>query len=93
MAKRTAKSFEIRWEAEDGYCGGSRPQHFEMDLEDFDYDMDLNAIQKQIEDCIQEDFMQKITWSSDNYQEVAVEIKAALDAKRKTEEEADADKD
>lgn len=30
----TDDKIKVRWEADDGYCGGSRPQSFTLDLAD-----------------------------------------------------------
>jgi len=52
----------VRWEVEDGYCGKSRPQSTEIsddDLSNCDTEEERDAL---IEDCIQEDFENRITW-------------------------------
>lgn len=57
---------KITWEVEDGYCGKSRPQFTEVD------DSDLEACETEeernqlIEEAIQEDFEQNITWCEIN---------------------------
>lgn len=52
----------ITWEVQDGYCGGSRPQTTEINdivLED----LDDEERQEYIEDAVQEDFEQTVTWA------------------------------
>ena len=53
---------KITWEVEDGYCGKSGPQHTEIpddELEEYETEEEK---EKYIEECIQEDFNQKISW-------------------------------
>lgn len=57
--------FEVTWEAEDGYCGGSRPHHLTISPDDFDVDDDENALRKMFWDQIQVDFEQKVNPFSD----------------------------
>lgn len=52
----------IHWEVEDGYVGKSRPQHTNIpdeELDDCENEKERNQL---IEDYVQEDFDQKITW-------------------------------
>ena len=53
---------EINYEVEDGYCGGSRPQSVEVD----DYEIieceTLSEAIILVEECVQEDFEQKVSW-------------------------------
>lgn len=52
--------FEATYEAEDGYAGGSRPQHFEIRPEDVEEDMDDAALTELFEAQMQEHFQQNI---------------------------------
>jgi len=52
----------ITWEVDDGYAGGSRPQNTDInDDELLDYETDEEKEQF-INDVIQEEFEQRITW-------------------------------
>jgi hypothetical protein len=53
---------KITWMIEDGYVGASRYQHLEIPDEDME-DMDDEAKEKYIEEYIQNDFNDKISWS------------------------------
>ncbi len=52
----------ITWEVDDGYDGKSRPQITEIEEIDFE---GLEGYEKEdfINDCVQEDFSQRITWN------------------------------
>lgn len=78
--------FEITWEIEDGYCGGSRPQHLKIDLDNFDQDTSLQDIERILEDLIQEDFTQTVSWFSGDYKDAAQEIFNALQAENPAED-------
>lgn len=52
----------VYWEVEDGYVGKSRPQSTEISDEDLDACETEEERERLIEDCIQEDFEQMITW-------------------------------
>lgn len=54
-----AESFKVTWEVEDGYVGGARPHHFDIEPDDvvgFETDKDLTEYFWQ---CISDEFMQK----------------------------------
>ena len=53
----------VYWEVEDGYVGKSRPQSTEISDEDLDACETEEERERLIEDCIQEDFEQNITWA------------------------------
>lgn len=53
--------FEVTWETDDGYVGGSRPHHFniqEDDLSDDETDTSLSAL---FQDMMQADFEQTVS--------------------------------
>lgn len=83
-----AKDFKISWQADDGYCGASRPQSLTISTSDFEGEETLEEIVEQIEDQIQSDFEQKVHWTCSEYKSVAEKIFAALQAEIG---EADAD--
>lgn len=52
---------KVCWEAEDGYVGGSRPQSFIIDDSDLE-GLSSEEIDEYVNDSIQDDFEQKISW-------------------------------
>lgn len=54
---------KIKWEAEDGYVGGSRPHYLEVDddeLSECETEEEKNQL---IDDYVREDFEQTVTFS------------------------------
>jgi hypothetical protein len=51
---------DIKWQVNDGYRGGYRPQCSNVELSDFEEDMSIDDIKEVIQDIIQEDFNQNI---------------------------------
>jgi hypothetical protein len=52
----------ITWEVDDGYCGGGRPQHTDVDddeLAECDTDEERERL---IEESVENDFDQNIRW-------------------------------
>ncbi len=63
---------KIRWEVEDGYVGKSRPQKTVFNTNDYmndeDWeDLDQSEKEQMIEDAVQKDFCQKITFCIEDY--------------------------
>lgn len=54
---------KVRWEVEDGYVGGSRPHYTEVDDEELAECETEQERQNLIDEYIQEDFEQTVTWS------------------------------
>jgi hypothetical protein len=73
-----SKKFTVKWEAEDGYTGGSRPQIFHLSVFDFGdvSEMTDAQIENLLDEAIQDDFDQKVTWYSANRDEAIAWIKA-----------------
>lgn len=71
-------TFTANWEVEDGYVGKSRPQHAEIDLDEFEEDMNDEDIEGMIWDMVQRDFDQKITYYVSNISEVVSAVKEYL---------------
>lgn len=61
---------EVHWEVEDGYAGKSRPQKFEIDLEDFGGCESDAEYERVLDGYVQEEFVNKIAWFCENYTEV-----------------------
>lgn len=71
--------FVIHWQASDGYVGKDRPQRCKVHLSEFDGRESLEEIKEMLEEVLQCDFEQKVHCDADNLDEVAEQIKAALD--------------
>jgi hypothetical protein len=54
---------KVEWTVDDGYAGGSRPQYTDIDDDDLDECETDEEREEFINDCIQQDFEQKITWT------------------------------
>jgi hypothetical protein len=67
---------KVTYEVEDGYGGGSRPQHVEIDSDDFEGLSKADA-SLLLADIIQEDFSSRITWVMENYDGAVAELMAA----------------
>lgn len=60
----------VRWEVEDGYVGKSRPQQFDLDLEDFNGCESQSDYELALEEAVQSEFDNRISWCADNYNEI-----------------------
>ena len=71
MAKKRNpdEEFEITYQVDDGYAGGSRPQYTTILADDLEDDMTDDDLEKLWEQYIQEAFEQKISWWSDSLEE------------------------
>ena len=60
---------KVRWEVADGYAGKSRPQYTTINTEDFDDWEEMSEGEKKghIEEMVQEDFEQKISFCIEDY--------------------------
>lgn len=74
----SGERFKLRWQVEDGYVGGDRPQITSVFLDEFEEDMDVAAIKEQLEQQVQSSFDARISWCCENLDEVAKQIHAAL---------------
>ena len=69
-----SKKIDIRWNVEDGYAGGSRPQYTRFNLWDFDGLETEHQVREYIEDVIFDDFRQRISfYTNESSVEDAVE--------------------
>lgn len=66
MARNT---FTVKYEIEDGYMGGSRPQSFRVDEDDIQPDMTELQIENLLDELAQEDMLQKVSAAIDNRDE------------------------
>lgn len=53
----------ITYEVEDGYVGGSRPHSVKISNDDLDEYETESEIEAFIEECVQEDFEQNVSWT------------------------------
>lgn len=63
--------FEIRWQVEDGYFAGGRPQHTKISWGDYEPETE-DAVREAIEDAVRSDFESLVSWGVSNY-DAAVE--------------------
>ncbi len=61
--------FEARYEVEDGYCGKSRPQHFNICSSEIEDDMNIDDLKELYYDMVQNDFEQKISAGAERVDE------------------------
>ncbi len=61
--------FKAIYQADDGYCGGSRPQSFKISRDEIEDDMTRDDLTEMFEDMVQDDFEQKVRPSEGNYEE------------------------
>jgi len=73
-----AGKVEIRWEVEDGYVGKSRPQSFEVDLDEFEDDMTHDEIVERVCEATDEDMANKVSYCFSNFDEFVEVIKRHL---------------
>ena len=52
----------VRWQVDDGYAGESRPQYTEINDEELEDCWDDEERQALIDQYVQEDFEQRISW-------------------------------
>lgn len=60
----------VTWEVDDGYCGGSRQQHTEIDDDELAECETEEERQKLIEEYVQNDFEQLVSWNITDQTEV-----------------------
>ena len=77
------KELIVHWEVEDGYVGKSSPQKTKIPFSEFEDDMTEEDIADVINESIQTDFENKITWFVQREEGIA-ELEA--DLKRRREE-------
>jgi acetylglutamate synthase len=53
-------SFEVKWQADDGYAGGSRPQHFNIDSNVLDDSMTESDLRQMFQEELEQEFANKV---------------------------------
>lgn len=61
--------FKARYEVDDGYVGGARPQHVTIDESDIEEDMGEGELRELYQDYVEEDFRQRISAYGQNEDE------------------------
>lgn len=80
-------SFGVTWEADDGYCGGSRPHHFDIDARDINGDEDEKELRSLFWESVQHDFEQRVSPVSDQEEEFVQWAKEVQEQMRQEEKE------
>lgn len=82
--------FQGQFEVEDGYAGGSRPQFFNVELSDAEYELPPNPSDGQIEDWYYEQaryaFEQKIGFYTKNNAELIAAVRDVLSQQENEDE-------
>jgi hypothetical protein len=69
--------FEVTWEADDGYAGGSAPHRFTISADDIEGDMTDAEIREWFWEAVQEDFNQRVSPTSEDENAFFVWVKKA----------------
>ena len=72
---------EIPWEVDDGYGGGGRPQHTEIDKHDIENCETLKDVMQLICDAIQEDYDETVSWFIKHQEDIKTKVKEILNNK------------
>ena len=81
--ERNMKMVKVSWEAEDGYCGKSRPQEFEFNYSDWiSNDAELPEIEQALGRALDEDFESKITPAFLDFDFVIETVKSEMEQDR-----------
>lgn len=71
--------FKVKYQVADGYAGGARPQSFTVGTGWIEDDMTDQDLANALDELIQEDFEQRISWSGINYDDVLEWAKSKRD--------------
>lgn len=74
----------VKWQAEDGYVGGSRPQETCVEVSDF-IGLDRDEAEKLLNEILQEAFLQTVHWLCDDYDASVAQIMEAAAAELQSE--------
>ena len=76
------ESFDVTYEVDDGYVGGSRPQGLTISAAEFDADDTEATLRQLFREIVEEDFRQNISWYSsdeDRFIEWALSLRSQDD--------------
>ncbi len=76
--------FHVKYEIDDGYVGGARPQRFNIGADNLEDGMTDAEIEQLLDDMTHEDFLQKASPCIDNRDEFVAWAKAQLTARDNT---------
>jgi hypothetical protein len=62
--------FTAKWQVDDGYAGGARPQSTGISEDDILDCESIDDAMTEIENIIREDFLNRISWGFSNYDRV-----------------------
>jgi hypothetical protein len=72
---------KITYQVSDGYVSGSRPQHMEIETEDFEGCPDDDAIRDCLDDIVYEHMLQRVSSDVDDMDGVVARIREAIKEK------------
>ena len=75
------EKFRARYQAQDGYVGGDRPQHFNIDASDLEEDMTDADIEEFYHEAIQDHFEQHVSPGAERVVEFIAWAKAQLSSR------------
>ena len=78
--------YEVIWEAEDGYVGGSRPHTLKLNADDCNPYMSDAELQEHLYELVDEDFHQRVSYNINNMEEALEWMKARRDEALKEEQ-------
>jgi glutamate synthase domain-containing protein 3 len=73
---------KIRWQVDDGYAGGSRPQSTEIDKSELEQCDTFEEAKELIENAVQEDYENKVSWSYGDWNGIEETINEVLSKKK-----------
>lgn len=73
-----SKYLHIRWEVDDGYAGGSAPQHLQVPVSEILECDSVDDAMEIVEVMVQDDFANKVSWHYINPDELRIEIAELL---------------
>lgn len=76
---------KVRWQVDDGYAGGSRPHTSLIDDGEIRDCIDLQDALDFIDDCVYEDFQQRIHWGYLDRDKMTREVEQLLKEKENEE--------
>ena len=79
------KTFEARYQVEDGYAGGTRPQYFTIDAGDLEDDMTDDELESLYHEKCEEDMRQKIGCGPNRIDEFVAWAREQLNERAKGE--------
>lgn len=76
------EKFNVKWEVDDGYVGGSSPQSFDLHCFDIDADDEDTDLEEAFDDLLQEEFNQRARPVASNREEALEWMRQVRDKKK-----------